>query len=354
MRSKENDGLKVHQSIVDSGDGFEVEMVGRLVQNQNVGTKQHHSRKHAANLLTTGKNLYRLVHIIAGEEHSSQESTQIGFGDILGILRQPLKNVELAAIKVFRVILREVGTGGADTPLDRTFVRLDLLCQNLHHGSLCNLVFSDECDLVALCNGEGDVVEYLYPVDCLADAVYCQNILTDFTIHGKADIWIFSGRSRQFFNGQLIDELSSGGCLFGFGFVCSKARDKVLQFFDLFVCLAFLVSNHALHQSAGLIPEVVVTNIHLDLVVVDIHDVGADIIEEVTVMGYDDNGSHIIHQKFFQPVDGSKVQMVGRLVEEDDFRLTKQCLSQQDFDLFLVAKCAHLFIQQVLVKAKTF
>ena len=108
-------------------NGFEVKVVGRLIQNQNVGTKQHHSRKHAANLLTTGKNLYWLVHIITREEHSSQESAQIGFGDILRILGQPLKNVELTAIKIFRVILREVGTGGADTPLDRAFVRLDLL-----------------------------------------------------------------------------------------------------------------------------------------------------------------------------------------------------------------------------------
>ena len=43
------------------------------------------------------------------------------------------------------------------------------------------------------------------------------------------------------------------------------------------------------HQLAGLVPEIVVSGIELNLAIVDICDLGADFIQEVTVMGYHDN-----------------------------------------------------------------
>ena len=126
-----------------------------------------------------------------------------------------------------------------------------------------------------------------------------------------------------------------------------------MQLFNLFIGFAFLVGNHSLHQAAGLIPEIVVAHIHFDFVVVDIDDVGADVVEEMTVVGYDDNGADIVHQKILQPADGCHIQMVGRLVEQDDFRLTEQRLRQQNLDLLLVAHCRHLLIQKVLVQSQT-
>ena len=71
-------------------------------------------------------------------------------------------------------------------------------------------------------------------------------------------------------------------------------------------------------------------------------------------MGNDDDRSLIVHQKLLQPGDGGKVEVVGRLVQQDDLRLAKQRLRQQDLDLVLVRQGTHLLIQQVLVKAQTF
>ena len=62
--------LEGNQAVVDCSDGFQVQMVGRLVHNQYVGAKEHHTGQHAANLFTTRQHLYFLVYVVAGEEHS--------------------------------------------------------------------------------------------------------------------------------------------------------------------------------------------------------------------------------------------------------------------------------------------
>ena len=50
---------------------------------------------------------------------------------------------------------------------------------------------------------------------------------------------------------------------------------------------------------------------------------GADIVEEVTVMGYNDDRTFIFCQKILQPADGMNIQMVGRLVQQHNIRLAK-------------------------------
>lgn len=66
---------------------------------------------------------------------------------------------------------------------------------------------------------------------------------------------------------------------------------KFLQFLDLFLVLAVLILDHALNQLRGLIPELVVADIQLDLAVVDINDMGTYIVQEVTVMRYNEDGA---------------------------------------------------------------
>ena len=81
------------------------------------------------------------------------------------------------------------------------------------------------------------------------------------------------------------------------------------------------------------IPEVVVAHVHLDLVVVDVHDVGADGVEEVPVVADHDDGALEVQQKVLQPVDGVDVQVVGGLVQQQDVRVAEQRLGQQHLHL---------------------
>ena len=50
VRGQNDYALEIHQTVIDSGDALQIEVVGRSVQKQYVGVEQHHAGKHAANL----------------------------------------------------------------------------------------------------------------------------------------------------------------------------------------------------------------------------------------------------------------------------------------------------------------
>ena len=102
-----------------------------------------------------------------------------------------------------------------------------------------------------------------------------------------------------------------------------------------------------MNQLAGLVPEIVVAHIDLDLVVVDVADVGADVVEEVPVVAHYDHRAGVVHQKPFQPVDAGHVQVVGGFVQQDDVRLPEESLGQKHLHLFLGRQGAHGLAQQV-------
>ena len=121
----------------------------------------------------------------------------------------------------------------------------------------------------------------------------------------------------------------------GFGFVGGKALDKALQLPDFFLVLFVLVPQQLLHQLAGFIPKIVVAHIEIDFAVINIHNMSAYVVEEMSVVGNHDHSSRVILQKIFQPLDGKDVQVVGGLVQQNNVRLAEQGLRQQDFHLFL-------------------
>ena len=126
-----------------------------------------------------------------------------------------------------------------------------------------------------------------------------------------------------------------------------------MQIADLFLFFLILVADELLHQLAGFVPKIVVARIHLHLVVIDIHDMGANRIQKVAVMADDDDGAGIIHQKFFQPVDGFNVQAVGGLVQQHDGRPAEQSLRQQYLHLLAAVQRRHGRGMQVHRNAQT-
>ena len=75
---------------------------------------------------------------------------------------------------------------------------------------------------------------------------------------------------------------------------------------------------------------------------------GADVVEEVAVVGYHDDRAEVLGQEVLQPCDGVNIQMVGRLVHEDDVRIPEQRLRQQDLHLLVAGQVCHLLIEQLL------
>ena len=59
-------------------------------------------------------------------------------------------------------------------------------------------------------------------------------------------------------------------------------------------------------------------------------------------MGYHDNGILKVDQELLEPCDRIEIQVVGRLVEKQDVRVSEKCLGKKNFDLLAACQVSHL------------
>ena len=176
------------------------------------------------------------------------------------------------------------------------------------------------------------MIQDQFTINALGEVLYHQNVISDLTVGTEVDIRIFTAGGFDLIQLNFLQSSLTGGRLFGLGSIGRKTGDELLQLFDLFFFLTVGFLHLFYQQLTGLIPEVVVTGIQLDLTVVYVCDLGAYFIQEIAVMGNHDHCIFKVDQELFQPVDGVHIQMVGRLVQKQNVRIAKQSLCQQDFN----------------------
>ncbi len=91
---------------------------------------------------------------------------------------------------------------------------------------------------------------------------------------------------------------------------------------------------------------VVAAGVGDDGLVVDIGDVGADVVEEVAVVRDDDEAAVVGAEIILEPVDGIEIEVVGRLVEQEDAGVAEEGLSEQDADFLAALELTHLALVQ--------
>ena len=69
-------------------------------------------------------------------------------------------------------------------------------------------------------------------------------------------------------------------------------------------------------------------------------------------MGNHQHSARILHEEILQPLDGLHIQMVGRLVQQDDFRIAEQRLRQQHLHLLLGGQAGHRRIENIPGKSQ--
>ena len=96
--------------------------------------------------------------------------------------------------------------------------------------------------------------------------------------------------------------------------------------------LARLVLAGLLEQALGLLlePGGVVALVGDAAAAVELEDPAGDVVEEVAVVGDDQDGARVGDQVLLQPGDGLGVEVVGRLVEEQDLGGLEQQLAERD------------------------
>ena len=79
---------------------------------------------------------------------------------------------------------------------------------------------------------------------------------------------------------------------------------------------------------------------------------GADLVEEVSVMADNDNGVFKVQQKVLKPVDCGNVKVVCRLVQKKNIRISEKCLSKENLDLLFAGQFTHELIVKFVVNTE--
>ena len=178
-------------------------------------------------------------------------------------------------------------------------------------------------------------------------------MVSRLTFRGEDDAGIFARRGLNFLYIQFLQHLLATCGLLTLGHIGTEATNELLQLLAFLLRLGLLVLLLTESQLTGLIPEAVVAGKEVDLTVIDIHRMGADRVEEVTVVAHNKHGMFEVGEILLQPGHGIHIQVIGRLVEQQVVGITKKCLGQHDAHLLLVVELAHHHIVLILLDAQS-
>ena len=226
VRSQKHHAFERGQPVVERGDRFEVEVVGRLVEDQKVSALEHHFGEHAAHFLAARKHLRLFERLFARKKHAPQPAAQIFLVVVFGKLRKPLHERERAALEIFVVVLREVTVIDCLAPLDRARIGLFLARKHVvKHGNGSRFIAHD-ADFIALLHGKIKV----FKVAFFRQSLDAENIVADLALEFEVDKGIFAQRRLEVGNGKLFEFLFARSRLTRFACVRREPRDK---FFEL-------------------------------------------------------------------------------------------------------------------------
>ena len=252
-------------------------MVRRLVEHQHICPGNHQLGEHAAHLLASGKHLHLLHAVLTGKEHPPQKSPHIGHIFFRGILGQPLHD-GIVIVKLRGVVLGEIGLGGGKPPLVAAGIRLHLPGQNLEKHGLGPLIRPHQGHFVLTAQDEGDIVQNPLPVNGLAEVLHSEHLISNLTEGPEINIGILPAGGFDIIQLDLFQSALSGCRLLGFGCIGREALDKFLKLLNLLLLLAVGLLHLLDDKLAGLHPEVIVARIELNLAVVNVRNLGADLI----------------------------------------------------------------------------
>ena len=64
-RCDDHIATEVCETVVQCGDGLKVQVIGRFVEDEHIGTHEHHTREHTAHLLSSREDVALLEHLLS-------------------------------------------------------------------------------------------------------------------------------------------------------------------------------------------------------------------------------------------------------------------------------------------------
>ena len=328
MRNDHGAARELLQSVFQRAQGLNVQVVGRLVEEDQVAALFERQRQVEAVALTAGKHLRRLLLVRALEAERGQVRARrhlvLADVDVVEPARDDLPDRGLG-VDVLAVLVN-VGQLDGLAHLDRTGIRLLQAHDGLEQRGLAHAVRADDADDAVARQGERQILDQRAAVEALVEVVHLHDLVTQAR----------RGRDLNFFEVELLVLLGLGrhllvalqtSLVLRLASLCTGANPREL-FLQALAQLRVLLTGNL--EALLLLVQVggVVALVRVELAAVDLADPARDVVEEVAVVGHGQDRARVVGQVLLQPQDGLGVQVVGRLVEEQQVRLGKKQLGQ--------------------------
>ena len=314
--------LQRHNQRVNTGH---VEVCRRLVHQQQVRRieQQFHQREPA--FFAAAQHAHRLEDVVAAKQKAAEDVAD-------GLLGHALRRVErllqdgVLGIQHRRSVLREIAGLRVVTVLEQAGLRLEDFREQLEQRGFAGAVRSDQHDALAALGLEMKSVvnqffavaelDFLQRDDALAAALRLRK--------PEADRRPVIVRRPDHFLLEPFDLLHLALRLRGLGVLRAEAVHEQLHPVNL-ALLRFRRGNHRrLRRRALFEILVVISGVAQQVRLPQLGDVRAKAVEKFAVMGNEQDRAGIMAQIFLKPQQRFEVEMVRRLVEQEQIRFLRQ------------------------------
>ena len=328
-----------------------IQVISRLVHDQEVGRVQQHANQSHARFFSAGKDADALKNVITMEQEAAQQTAHDRERLARGGLFHTFQH-GLGGIQHVRMRLREEGDVGVETELYRTGVSFFRHGYQAGECRFAGAVHTDDGDAVAFLHAE---IESLEQVDV---SVGLGNILQFH--HRRAarrGRWKVEGHDiliAFFFNQfDFFKLLEAALNLAGPAGLVAEAVDEGARLFDLLLLtLGCLFSGFA---SGGTLLQVIreVSGIFLGAAVVQGNRARHQRIEQRHIVRNDADRPAVAAQILFQPALTLQVQVVRGFVEQEYIRLPEKEFRQGNAHLPTAGELPAVACKVLIAKAET-
>ena len=350
MADEHHRAAEVAQGVEQDPLAVQVEVVGRLVHDQQVARLEEHPRQLEPRPLPAREDPDRLVHVVAAEQEAAEDRAvrDRGLGR-RGLLHRLQERV--LAVGEVVLVLREVLDLDLVPELDPTLAGVEALAQQLEQRRLAGAVDADHGQLLAGRQLEVEPAEHLVLAIGLAQPVQAEGELPAALGLGEAQLerGRLVGELDPLDLGQLLDPALDVARRGGLGAV---AVDELLLALQL-ALLAGVLLLEVLDPLGALDLEArVVARVDRQLAHLQLEHLGDEVIEEVAVVAGDDQRALVAAEEGQQPLARLEVEVVGRLVEEQRVGAREQELGQVDAHPPAAREGAQLAVHALLAEAQ--
>src|SRR5262249_15976003 len=314
---------EIFERLLERAQRIDVEIVRWLVEQEHVGTRlEHLGEMHPVPLATRERaDLLLLVGALEVEVGAIGTRIHLALAEQDNVLpaRNFLPDVLLAVERIAGLV--DIAEMDRLADLDRALVRFFLPDDHAEQRRFAGAVRADHADDAAGPNPEGDIVDQDVGASAFFGAREADEVLPEPLRHRNDDLRALSGLLRGLLHQVLVALIA---CL-GLGLPRARGgRDPFLLAGERALARRFLAA--LLLEPLLLLrePGRVIALVGAAAAAIEFEDPAGHVVEEIAVVGDDQDRAGIVAQMALEPTDGLGVEMVGGLVEQEQIRLLKK------------------------------